>query len=92
MAKAVWPETGIWEGGSNSKVCQSDDERIIVRMALRYGIPETWNVLVIVYGPGGKADERQGWIDMTFTGTFDEVVQRAKETTFAAGLATTLSS
>jgi hypothetical protein len=90
MAKAVWPEY-TWEGdpddgGVAGKVCRSSDGRVVIRAVLRYGIPETWAVLVIVYGPGGHADERQGWFDMKLEASFDGALQRAKDAVLASGL------
>lgn len=86
MAKAVWPEEHKWDGDDSGKVSCSDDGRVVIHMALRYGAPETWNVIVMVYGPGGRADERQGWFDLTLTGSFADVVARAKAVTFASEL------
>lgn len=86
MSKAVWPEACTWEGDEKNKVHRTDDGRVVIRLELRYGAPETWSVLVIVYGPGGRAGERLGWFDMQVAGTFDEAVQRAKAVTFASDL------
>lgn len=90
--KAVWPEYTAWEGGGTGRVCRSSDGRIVIRASLRYSVPETWTVLVIVYGPNGRADERQGWFDMTLEATFDTAIRHAKDVAIASGLVTDVAA
>ena len=85
MLKATWPQYA-WEiEADGGKVCRSSDGRVVIRMTPRYGVPETWTVLVMVYSPG-HAGERQGWFEMTLKAPFDEVLKRVKSAMLTSGV------
>ena len=90
---ATWPTECAWEvlgdGTFPSKLCRSDDGRVVIRATLRFGVPETWDVLVIVYAEGGASSERLGWFEMTIQARFDEAISLSKSAVLASGLAAT---
>ena len=82
--QALWPDFG-WMEGPNGKECRTPDGRVVVSMARRYATPEWWRAVVMVYDARGCAGERLLHLDIDAPGTFEEVLQRAKEAALASG-------